>query len=75
LLTDAGFKVLTQHTAPMHLLEPRRLVKDDGFLRALRFAWNVATHEIARKRVFRMRRTFRKFRNHLAAVVIVGTKA
>jgi hypothetical protein len=75
LLTDAGFGVLAQHTAPMHLLEPRRLLKDEGFLRALRFTWNVATHGIARKRVLRMRRTFRKFRNHLAAVVIVGQKA
>jgi hypothetical protein len=75
LLTDTGFKVLAQHTAPMHLLEPRRLIKDEGFLRALRFAWNVATHDVARKRVLRMRRTFRKFRDHLAAVIIVGQKA
>jgi hypothetical protein len=75
LLTDAGFNVIAQHTAPMHLLEPRRLIKDEGLLRAARFAWNVATHAIARQRVLRMRRTFRKFRDHLAAVVIVGQKA
>jgi hypothetical protein len=75
LLAEAGLKVVSQHTAPMHLLEPRRLVRDEGFLRAVRFAWNVATHGVARKRVLRMRRTFRKFRDHLAAVVIVGQKA
>jgi SAM-dependent methyltransferase len=74
LLTDAGLKIAEQHTAPMHLLEPRRLVRDEGILRALRFAWNVATHAEARKRVLRMRRTFRKFRDHLAAVVIVAKK-
>jgi hypothetical protein len=74
LLMAAGFNIVAQHTAPMHLLEPRRLIKDEGLVRALRFAWNVATHSDARQRVLRMRRTFRKFRDYLAAVVIVAQK-
>jgi hypothetical protein len=75
LLKNVGFELVAQHTAPMHLLEPRRLVKDEGLLRAVRFAWNLATHEVARKRILRMRQTFRKFSKHLSAVVIVGQKA
>jgi hypothetical protein len=74
LLTEAGFNVVAQHTAPMHLLEPRRLVKDEGIFGTLRFAWNVATHSAARKRVLRMRRIFRKYQDHLAAVAIVARK-
>jgi hypothetical protein len=74
LLTAAGFDVVAEHTAPMHLLEPARLIKDEGFLRTLRFAWNVATHAEARRRVLTMRRTFRKYNSHLAAVVLVATK-
>ncbi len=74
LLAEAGFKVVAEHTAPMHLLEPTRLVKDEGLLRALRFAWNVATHAAARRRVLTMRRVFRKYSRHLAAIALVATK-
>jgi SAM-dependent methyltransferase len=74
LLAEAGLKVVAEHTAPMHLLEPARLIKDEGVLRALRFAWNVATHAAARRRVLTMRGTFRKYKRNLAAVVLVATK-
>jgi hypothetical protein len=74
LLTSAGLKIVSERTAPMHLLEPRRLVMDEGLLGALRFAWNIATHGAARKRVLRMRHVFRAYRDHLAAVAIVAQK-
>jgi SAM-dependent methyltransferase len=75
LLQSAGFEVVSQRSAPMHLLEPRRLVQDEGLVGAMRFLWNVATHAAARKRVLRMRRIFRKYRNHLAAAAFVSRKA
>jgi hypothetical protein len=74
LLEAAGFEMVNQRAAPMHLLEPRRLVQDEGLAGALRFAWNVATHAAARQRVLRMRRIFRKYREHLAAIAIVSRK-
>jgi SAM-dependent methyltransferase len=75
LVAAAGLTVVAEHTAPMHLLEPVRLVKDEGLLRAIRFAWNVATHSAARRRVLTMRRVFRKFGRHLAAIALVATKS
>ena len=33
LLLAAGLTIVAEHTAPMHLLEPRRIVKDEGLLR------------------------------------------
>lgn len=75
LLAAADLNVIAQHTAPMHLLEPARLVKDEGLLRALRFVWNVATHAEARRRVLMMRKVFRKYDRHLAAIVLVATKS
>jgi SAM-dependent methyltransferase len=74
LLTQAGFEVAFEQTAPMHLLEPVRLINDEGVLRAIRFAWNVATHASARRRVLTMRRVFRKYARHLAAIALVATK-
>jgi hypothetical protein len=40
----------------------------------LRFAFNVATHGAARRRVLKMRRVFRNYQQHLSAVAIVAVK-
>lgn len=57
-------------TAPMALLQPRRLVADEGLWGALRFAKNLLTHPDARRRVLAMRRTFRANQQHLVAVAM-----
>jgi len=74
LLEAAGLTIISEHSAPMHLLEPARLVKDEGLLRTVRFVWNVLTHAAARHRVLTMRRVFRKYGRHLAAIALVATK-
>lgn len=74
LLAEHGLVVDHVATAPMALLQPRRLVSDEGLFGALRFARNVLVHRDARKRVLTMRRTFRKHRRQLAAVAIVAHK-
>jgi hypothetical protein len=52
-----------------------RLLQDEGLFRAVRFMVNVATHSAARRRVLTMRRVFRKYGNHLAAIALVATQA
>src|ERR1700682_466486 len=74
LLESEGFSVQTQAQAPMHLLEPGRIIQDEGVFGALRFACNLLCNREARRRVLGMRRVFSKYRDHLAAVVIVGQK-
>lgn len=74
LLETSGLTVVAEHRAPMHLLEPARLIRDEGLLRALRFFWNVATHPAARQRVVQMRRVFRKYGEHLAAICLVAQR-
>lgn len=74
LLESAGLVVTSVETAPMHLLEPRRLVRDEGLFHAIRFIFNVVRHEAARRRVLTMRRVFREYKQHLAAVAIVAVK-
>ena len=75
LLEDEGFEVQTVLTAPMALLEPARVVRDEGFFRALRFAFNVLRDGDARRRVFEMRRVFRHQREQIAAVTITAARA
>ncbi len=58
----------------MTLLQPRRVIADEGLLGALRFAKSVALNREARKRVLTMRATFRKHRERLTAVAIIAHK-
>jgi SAM-dependent methyltransferase len=74
LIESAGLSVTLVRIAPMHLLEPGRILRDEGFGRAIRFVWNVARDQAARRRVLAMRKVFRKYGSHLAAISLVATK-
>ena len=72
LLTDAGFEVGHVDHAPMALRNPKRLIAGEGVLGTLRILGNLLRRPDARRRVLGMRQTFRRHRQSLAAVAIVG---
>lgn len=74
LLANHGLVVNQVATAPMALLQPRRLIADEGPLQALRFAVNVLLHPAARRRIIQMRNTFHRHRERLIAVAMVAHK-
>jgi cyclopropane fatty-acyl-phospholipid synthase-like methyltransferase len=74
LLQSEGFSVQSVDTAPMSLLEPGRLIRDEGLVGALRFAWNLMRDSEARQRVLEMRSVFRRQRHLLGAVAILARK-
>lgn len=74
LLEGAGFRVATVGYAPMHLLRPLRLIRDEGILGALRLARNVIVDDAARKRVLAMRWVFERYRRNLSAIYLIGQK-
>lgn len=74
LLESEGFDVTKVNTASMSLLEPGRLIRDEGFKGALRFVVNVIRDKQARQRVLEMRSVFRKNRKRLGAVSLIGVK-
>lgn len=74
LLTEAGFTVEKISYAPMALLEPHRLIADEGLVGALRFVFNVLRDADARARVLNMRATFRRHRNNMAAIEVIAAK-
>lgn len=75
LLETEGFDVGAEFLAPMHLLEPGRLVRDEGLAGALRFTLNVLTDTEARKRVLAMQKVFRRYHEHLSAIALLGVKS
>lgn len=74
LLESEGFAVESVDTAPMSLLEPGRLIGDEGLAGALRFVFNVLRDSEARRRVLEMRSVFRRHRKQLGAVAVVVVK-
>lgn len=74
LLEEAGFRVELEAFAPMHLLNPLRLIRDEGLCGASRFVINVLRNPDARRRVLSMRRVFRRHERHLSAVALVAMK-
>lgn len=74
LLEQEGFAVEQTTEAPMHLLEPARLLADEGFLGVLRIGANLARSRAARSRVLSMRRAFRTHASSLSAIALVARK-
>lgn len=58
----------------MHLLEPIRVLKDEGFFRTLKIGYNVVSHPKERKRIKQMREIFRHYEKQMAAFAIVAEK-
>ncbi|MEO6988544.1 MAG: hypothetical protein ABI239_07840 [Aquihabitans sp.] len=74
LLDEAGFDVDQVMTNPLHLLEPRRLIADEGVFGALRFASRVARDSAARERVLGMRRAMQDNAEHLQSCAITAIR-
>ena len=74
LLSAAGLEVTWTGRAPMRLLEPSRIIADEGPRGALQFAFNLVRNKPARQRVLAMRKTFRDHADSLGAIALVARK-
>jgi len=74
LFEQNGLKVTWTCDEPMHLLEPRRVLQDEGLRGGLRIAFNITTNSMLRHRILAMRRLFRKYGEHLGAISLVGQR-
>lgn len=74
-LERAGFTIEQMTTAPMHLLEPARLIRDEGTAGALRFVFNALRTPGAPRRLRAVRRVFRRYRDHLCAIGVIARRA
>lgn len=74
LFGSAGFEVERVELRPMALLQPRRMVADEGLAGVARIVRNLARDADARRRVLAMRATFRRHHDALSAVGFVLRK-
>ncbi|HLS76355.1 MAG TPA: methyltransferase domain-containing protein [Nocardia sp.] len=74
ILVAGGFEIEHVGYAPMALLQPRRVIADEGVLGALRIVKNVLRDKAARERVLAMRATFNEHKRELRAISIIARK-
>jgi|SRR5690606_21062259 len=74
LLESEGFKIKEIHIAPMHLLEPKRIINDEGIFRTMKIMFNILTHPEAKDRIRNMRHIFQKYEKQMAAFAIIAEK-
>lgn len=74
VLTEQGFVVEERAAAPMHLLEPGRMLSDEGALGLMKILFNLAKDSEARARVKQMRAVFSRYAEQLRGVMLVARK-
>lgn len=74
LLGEAGFTVTEAAVAPMRLLDPRRMVADEGLLRAGRIIVRALRDPVARRRIQAMHLAFHRYRKHLVGVTMIAQR-
>jgi Methyltransferase domain len=74
LMEAEGFEVEVEARGPMHLLEPNRLLSDEGVKGTLRFVWNIVRDRGSREGVLIMRKVFRRYQSNLAAIMMICVK-
>lgn len=72
LLATHGLVVDQVVTAPMALLQPRRVIADEGLVGALHFAKNLLLHRAARHRILLVYRIFCRYRKRWTAIAIIA---
>ena len=71
-LNESGFDIDKETTVPMRLLEPERLIRDEGFFGTIRFIFNILKTPGALDRLKNIRSVFRKHAKYLCAVTIIA---
>ena len=68
------FEIIEDFQRPVLLLEPERLLEDEGVEQALKFSWNVLDNDVAIRRVREIRAVFKQYRKHLCGYAVVCRK-
>jgi phospholipid N-methyltransferase len=69
-----GFEIVEEFQRPVLLLEPDRMLEDEGAEHAFRFSWNVLENDAALGRVREIRSVFKRHRKNLCGYCAVCRK-
>jgi len=70
----AGLQVEQHQTGAMGLLNPTRIIQDEGLSGAIHFFWNVITQPQVRNRLLTVRRVFQQYKQELGYIVLCAER-
>ncbi len=70
----AGLQVLHHRTGEMGLLNPTRIIQDEGWRDAIQFFWNVLTQARVRHRLLAIQHVFKQYRQELGYIVLCAER-
>jgi predicted O-methyltransferase YrrM len=70
----AGLHVAQHQTGPMALLNPQRIVQEEGIGTLLSLGWNMLIHPVIRQRILAMRQVFTQHRDELGYIILRAEK-
>lgn len=70
----AGLQVLQHRTGEMELLNPTRIIQDEGLRDAIKFFWNVLTQARIRNRLLAIRRVFKQYGQELGYIALYAER-
>lgn len=74
LAQQSGLTVENHESGLMGLLNPSRIIQEEGLGTFLTIAWNMLTQPDLRQRIFSMRETFMRHGNNLGYIVLTARK-
>ena len=74
MFDEAGLDLVEEETSGFLLLEPSRVLRDEGLLGAARIAFNLLRDPGARRRTLEMRRAIRRHARNMQAIMLLGVK-
>lgn len=70
----AGLSVIRHQTGAMELLNPTRIIQDEGLIDAIKFFWNGLTQPQVRNRLLTMRRVFQQYERELGYIILCAER-
>ena len=74
LLSDGGFRVQTEETGPLLLLDPRTFLADEGVSGTAMFLGRAVRSPEVLPRLVTILRTFHRYREHIGAITFVADR-
>lgn len=71
---SVDLEVVQHQTGKMGLLNPTRIIQDEGFGDAIKFFWNVLTQTRVRYRLLTIRRVFKQYQQELGYIALCAKR-
>lgn len=74
MIEAAGLHVIAAESRPMTLLEPQRILQDEGIFGSLSMAWNLIRQPTVHRRMRKMRDVFNRHQQNLSGLMLIAQK-